>query len=181
MKKEAIFKKGIKELIEKSSLEDISVVSLCKYVGSNRQTFYYHFRDIYDLLAATMLREQIAFTKSEINFDNIYEAINRYINQNLHFLQEVKKSYAGDLIDNFFSSFIYEKLQQHFRLNVQTNVSKTFILALERCLSNVLALEFSYYVSSSKKEGATKFKKRLKSIWNYFMNKHIEEAKIDHL
>ncbi len=177
MKKEAIFKKGIKELIEQGSLEDITVVYLCKYVGSNRQTFYYHFRDIYDLLTALMLREQIPYSKKEINYENIYDAINSYINSNFTFLNKVKKSYAGDLIDNFFNSFIFEKLQLYFKtqntLKIKHNAT---VLSLERCLSNILASEFSFFIATNKKEGAQKFKRRLKNIWNYFMNVYPKEV-----
>ncbi len=174
MKKEAIFKKGLKELIETSSLEDITVVSLCDYVKSNRQTFYYHFRDLYDLLAAIMLREQINYPFSDLAFENMHDAIVKYINDNYRFLSEVKKSYAGDLIDNFIYSFIYDKLQQFYKLYPPKTVSKDYLLSMERCLSNVLSLEYSYHITALRKEGPQKIKKRLKRIWDYFTKTYLQ-------
>ena len=59
MKTEAKFAIKIKELMQTTPLDQISVKNLCDTVGVNRQTFYYHFRDIYDLLTAIFLNEKI--------------------------------------------------------------------------------------------------------------------------
>lgn len=41
---------SIKELMKKKSLEKITVSNIVKNCGLNRQTFYYHFKDKYDLV-----------------------------------------------------------------------------------------------------------------------------------
>ena len=40
----------LKQLLEKKSLDDITVKEIVEDCAVNRQTFYYHFQDIYDLL-----------------------------------------------------------------------------------------------------------------------------------
>ena len=40
-------------------LEEISVAALARRCKVNRQTFYYHFHDIYDLLTLVFLDEKI--------------------------------------------------------------------------------------------------------------------------
>lgn len=40
----------LKQLLEKKSLDDITVKEIVESCEVNRQTFYYHFQDIYDLL-----------------------------------------------------------------------------------------------------------------------------------
>ncbi len=40
----------LKQLLEKKSLDDITVKEIVEACEVNRQTFYYHFQDIYDLL-----------------------------------------------------------------------------------------------------------------------------------
>ena len=55
MRTEAKYRLGLIELLKEKSLEDINVVLLCDYVKSNRQTFYYHFRDIADVVDSTFL------------------------------------------------------------------------------------------------------------------------------
>lgn len=42
---------ALKEMTETMPLSRIRVVELCKRCGVDRRTFYYHFRDIYDLTA----------------------------------------------------------------------------------------------------------------------------------
>lgn len=42
---------ALKEMTETMPLSRIRVVELCKRCGVDRRTFYYHFRDIYDLSA----------------------------------------------------------------------------------------------------------------------------------
>lgn len=41
---------SLKELMRKKSLEKITVSDIVKNCGLNRQTFYYHFKDKYDLV-----------------------------------------------------------------------------------------------------------------------------------
>ncbi len=46
-----LFAKTIKEMLKTYKLHDIKVKDLCKQCGAERQTFYYHFKDKYDLIA----------------------------------------------------------------------------------------------------------------------------------
>ena len=41
---------ALKKLLQKKFLDDITVKELVEECEVNRQTFYYHFQDIYDLL-----------------------------------------------------------------------------------------------------------------------------------
>lgn len=50
---------SLKELMKIRSLEKISIRELTENAGVNRQTFYYHFEDIYDLLKWTFQQETI--------------------------------------------------------------------------------------------------------------------------
>lgn len=54
-------KKGLSEsllkLLSKKTLDKITVKDIVEDCGVNRQTFYYHFQDIYDLMSYTFLEE----------------------------------------------------------------------------------------------------------------------------
>ena len=41
---------ALKELLEEQSFEKISVSDICERCGMNRKSFYYHFKDKYDLV-----------------------------------------------------------------------------------------------------------------------------------
>ena len=44
------FASSLKKMLAKRPLEKIRVIDITEDCGVNRQTFYYHFKDIYDLL-----------------------------------------------------------------------------------------------------------------------------------
>jgi len=46
-----MFAEAILEIINKKDLSKIRITELCEYCGTDRQTFYYHFKDKYDLVA----------------------------------------------------------------------------------------------------------------------------------
>ncbi len=48
---------ALETLLLKRSIEKISVKDIAAQCGVNRQTFYYHFHDIYDLIEWTLVRE----------------------------------------------------------------------------------------------------------------------------
>ena len=46
-----VLAKSLKELTKKKSIHKISIAEITKHCGMNRQTFYYHFRDKYELVS----------------------------------------------------------------------------------------------------------------------------------
>ncbi len=53
-KTETIFCESFMELLRKNSFQKITIQMIANKCGVNRQTFYYHYENIYDLLAHTM-------------------------------------------------------------------------------------------------------------------------------
>lgn len=53
IKTKKLLKNGLLELLDKKSIEKITVKELTDYVDINRGTFYLHYKDIYDLLENT--------------------------------------------------------------------------------------------------------------------------------
>lgn len=46
-----MFADTLKELMKTIPLQEIRITQICKLCGSDRKTFYYHFKDKYDLVA----------------------------------------------------------------------------------------------------------------------------------
>lgn len=69
---------AFKELLEKRHISKITVKEIVDICGVNRQTFYYHFKDIYDLLAYTYTYEITRYFNDkgiEFNNPNVNETI----------------------------------------------------------------------------------------------------------
>ena len=90
-------------MMSEMPLDDISVTTLVKKCRVNRQTFYYHFHDIYDLLTLVFLDESIPGIEDVKNIEQLMRCIFDYYQKNRSFIDATNNSAAKDL----FQSFIY--------------------------------------------------------------------------
>lgn len=58
---------SLKKLMTQKSLQKITIQEIADDCGMNRYTFYYHFRDIYDLLAWTFQEEALSLIQRSDN------------------------------------------------------------------------------------------------------------------
>ncbi len=170
MKTEAKYREGLKELLKKYSLDEINVVLLCEFTHSNRQTFYYHYRDISDVVENIFLKEKIDVSKKANDFDSYNKLIIAYINSNYSFLSKISKSYASDKIKEFFFSNYYRKVSQ-FLSKYKINTNDAFII--NRYVSNLVSNELFFYISSKRKEKPSQILKRFSTIWDYFSKQYL--------
>lgn len=66
---------ALKELTATKPFDKISISDITKYCGLNRQTFYYHFQDKYELLSWIYYTEGFSVVTHDISFDNWNEKI----------------------------------------------------------------------------------------------------------
>ena len=120
-----IKKQFIKDL-NNYSLDSINVASLCKELNIQRQTFYYHFRDVYDLTESILVDMQ---NDLFLNVDNSYfltkilEFIKAYfltkilefIKDESRFFVELIRGNLKELVIKFLSNLLIPCVQ--FRLD----------------------------------------------------------------
>ena len=68
------------ELLQKKSLDKITVKDIIEETEVNRNTFYYHFQDIYDLLESAFEEEAVKFRSEADPKNNFYEEYIRTVN-----------------------------------------------------------------------------------------------------
>lgn len=61
---------GLKSLCHQKSFAKISVRDITEQCGLNRQTFYYHFQDKYELLDWIYYQEGFVYLTADVTFDN---------------------------------------------------------------------------------------------------------------
>lgn len=61
---------GFKEIMKEKSFDKITILDITKKCGLNRQTFYYHFQDKYELVDWIYFNEAIAVVASDMRADN---------------------------------------------------------------------------------------------------------------
>jgi Transcriptional regulator len=66
---------SLKKLLEKKTLDKITVKDITDDCGVNRQTFYYHFHDVYDLVEWIFTQEAKKYMSDGINAKNWQEVV----------------------------------------------------------------------------------------------------------
>ena len=141
---EAKLKYALKELMQTKSLNDINVTILCEKCGCHRQTFYYHYADIYDLLAAIFLNEAVEGVNEAQDVKSVLICILEYSKKNFSFIRSSYNSAAHDLVDAFFYNKIISRT--FTLLSTANNYSLTVASYrnVSRRYASIVGNEFSY-------------------------------------
>lgn len=106
---------SLKELMADTPLSKISVKDIVDRCGLNRQTFYYHFRDIYDLIEWIYKTEAIESIADYTNYDAWTEGFYKvflYIKDNRAFCFNTLNSLGRNHLDMYLYSVINELLMR---------------------------------------------------------------------
>jgi len=107
VKTEHRFAEALKSMMSELPLEEISVAALARRCKVNRQTFYYHFHDIYDLLALAFLNETIPGVDAANTSEEMATAIYKYYEDNQKFIDSTLNSAGKDLFVEFMYNTCY--------------------------------------------------------------------------
>lgn len=109
---------SLKKLLETKSLEKITIKELVDGCGVNRQTFYYHFKDVYDLLDWIFTTDGRAVFPGNASIDWEQSARNvfSYLENNQQFIISAYHSIAREHLERYIYremyKLIYERVQQ---------------------------------------------------------------------
>lgn len=105
---------AFKELSKKKAMNKISVNDLIKYCNFNRNTFYYHFEDIYDLINWIFNEEvkTIIENLDKTNYENFLNSVLDYIEQNKHILNSVYNSFGRESLKKILNPHFYRSLDK---------------------------------------------------------------------
>lgn len=104
---------SLKRLMQKTSLDRITVKDVVSDCGVNRQTFYYHFQDIYDLLGwiyRTEAVDGIADCKTYETWPKGFLKIFQYVAENRVFCLNTFHSLGREHLDRFLHEVTFDLL-----------------------------------------------------------------------
>ncbi|MCO6017373.1 TetR family transcriptional regulator [Carnobacterium divergens] len=123
-----VLSKSLIELCRYKRFEKITISDITKLCGLNRQTFYYHFSDKFDLLNWTYQQTAIHYLKDDVTLENWHDHV-------LKMLQEMQTNAAfyrntvqdeSALLANQFSTITCDLFLELFnRLDNEQRVSQT--------------------------------------------------------
>lgn len=95
---------SLKKLLSKNKLNKITIKEITEDCGVNRQTFYYHFKDIYDLLEWIYKNEVIQEIEEKTTYETWQQGflyIFEYILKNKEFVKNTYYFISKDFLLNF--------------------------------------------------------------------------------
>ena len=125
MKTEYRIASAVKELMGKMPLEDISVVEITKKCKINRQSFYYHYHDVFDVLTVIFLNEKIDDSTDIKTTTELITRIYSYYEKNRLFVDASLNSMGKDLVKEFLYNVCYQSL-----FKIISNFQESAILTL---------------------------------------------------
>ena len=105
---------SLKNLLLKKPLTKITVGDIADDCGINRMTFYYHFKDIYDLVEWACIEDATRALQGKKTYDTwqdgllqIFEAVL----ENKPFILNVYRSVSRERMENYLYSLIYQLIE----------------------------------------------------------------------
>ena len=119
-----------KELLQTEAFEKISVADICEMCDMNRKSFYYHFKDKYDLANWIFDTEFIELTQSHIpdianlSFEDRWNGIAvvcNYFYENRNFYRKILKVAGQNSFSEHFRDFMHPILQNRIESIIGKN------------------------------------------------------------
>ena len=161
MTTEAKLKNALREAMQTQPLSEINVTLLCERCHCHRQTFYYHYQDMYDLLAAIFLTEDISELEMTKTVIEALDAILHYCKKNFVFLRSAYASAASEFVDDFLYSKIMLKVFNIFLMEDRFGLEKEEYRTLSRRYSKFISNELSHWLKNTSVT-PVRFEKNLK-------------------
>lgn len=92
---------GLKTVMQQKSFDKITISDITKSCGLNRQTFYYHFQDKFELLNWIFYNEVIVILTDGLSFDNWQDNLYHM----LHVMENDKSFYQNAIKQSFQDEF----------------------------------------------------------------------------
>lgn len=121
---------AFKALLQDESFEKISVADICEKCDMNRKSFYYHFKDKYDLANWIFDTEFIELTQSHIpdianiSFEDRWNGIAvvcNYFYENRNFYRKILKVAGQNSFSEHFRDFMHPILQNRIESIIGKN------------------------------------------------------------
>ncbi|WP_027633728.1 TetR/AcrR family transcriptional regulator [Clostridium hydrogeniformans] len=149
---------SFKDLLNQKSIDKITVKDICAQGGVNRQTFYYYFKDIMDILSFTIFKElsvEIAQNRTFETWEEGFIATMNYMKKNSKMILHIYNSSYWDEAKTYFVDFSNNLLYNVVKECVNSmgvklqDKNKVFIVNFYRHIFNGLMLD---WVSEGMKE-----------------------------
>lgn len=105
---------ALKNLLKEKKLNKITVQDIADECGINRQTFYYHFQDIYDLVEWTCIEDTEKVLKENRTYDTWQEgflSVFDLAKKDKTFIYNIYRSVSLEMLEQYLYRLVYPLLK----------------------------------------------------------------------
>lgn len=102
---------SLKELLRTKTIDKITINDLTEHCGISRMTFYYHFKDIYDLVEWACVEDGKRALQDKKTYDTWLEGIEQIFEavlENKPFIMNVYHAIAREKVEQYLYKLTYE-------------------------------------------------------------------------
>ena len=105
---------SLKKLLSKKELSKITISNITDDCGVNRQTFYYHFKDIYDLVEWACVEDGKRALQGKRTYNSWQEGLEQIFKavlENKPFIMNVYRSVSKEQIESYLYKLTFELIE----------------------------------------------------------------------
>lgn len=131
---------SLKELLRTKTIDKITINDLTEHCGISRMTFYYHFKDIYDLVEWACVEDGKRALQDKKTYDTWLEGIEQIFEavlENKPFIMNVYHAIAREKVEQYLYKLTYELIVHVVEENVKMLKSRMRINRLLQIFINM--------------------------------------------
>ena len=173
----------LKRLIKDRPFSKITVQDIVSECNINRNTFYYHFENNYDLLYFAYEQEVLnivnSFRNANATLPQGMDFVFDYIDKNIQLCLCAYESLGEKQLINIFENDLYTFVNattNYILAEKQIKVSEDFMAFVVHNFTNILCTQIAWYIKHNVDLDRPKFKEYILLIFNISLKAILEEA-----
>ena len=172
--------KTLFELLNEKPLAKITVKDIVERCGVNRNTFYYHFKDISDVVESALLREVDKAFERPVEVDSVLECLEVLVNligENrkamLHIYCSVQRDTFTSALDKISGYIVQQYAEHNFDKEILEKEEMRVLMHFYKCVLNGILLDWMEHRMTY---DLTEYAEKVKFLYGDTFEKTLEKA-----
>lgn len=172
--------KTLFELLNEKPLAKITVKDVVERCGVNRNTFYYHFRDISDVVESALKREVDKAFERPVEVDSVLECLDilvKLIGENrkamLHIYCSIQRENFTDALDKMCEYIVSQYAEHNFDKQILEKEEVKVLMHFYKCVMTGVVLDWMNHRMSY---DLTDYAVKIRSLYGNTFEQTLEKA-----
>ena len=172
--------KTLFELLNEKPLAKITVKDIVERCGVNRNTFYYHFRDISDVVESALKREVDKAFEHPVEVDSVLECLDvlvKLIGENrkamLHIYCSIQRENFTDALDKMCEYIVNQYAKHNFDKEILEKEEVKVLMHFYKCVMTGVVLDWMNHRMSY---DLTEYAVKIRALYGNTFEQTLEKA-----